>query len=1444
MDERQSVDGRGPASPSERARAGRPGWGRHASRRWARLGPLALALALLVGMLAPGGARSAAADTILPCAGGTGLFGPTPSVCAPPPLLNIPTQTPIYVGSGTQPPPPLYLATADEASALSHIEDQAVAATIADHGLSSDDAAAVLSWGRADAEAELWSLLVQAIQTQPSSRTTDQQGAVNWLTDVLRRQQAQAAYQAGLEYVRWAGLSQQHYIATYNAFMGLGFNPPPTTRDDLANALSGGPVGYNLIDSNGQAINASCGPGCFDSNAAARSTEGYCVYQSPAPYQAEYTANVFTPFAQSTAPQTCYNSGGLGGLFSSTPPAPSYDQFVKWGEADAQNGVINTYGFGAAAAGIARGATLGASFAGAAAVGAAGAGTLAAGGTPLSALLAGSAFQQAVFPYAARVSQAAISAAIEAAQAAGESSSGVAAEVAADAAASGGAVTAASVASIAAVALAAIAIAVTQGIQTFDAAALPGKLADLIAGAATATPDLQAALGDTNQAQGLYALFVDATLPTPTPGTCANIPLPADGGPTPCLNAPALPDPANPDPYFSVAPRGKIDAGTLSPSDLTNTQAITWTDAAAGITTTARLHETWFVEQVSAPGLPTTALQTLRLRYTDWSGVEQTAWLLRDGGGYSFLTVADQTGAGASFNPATCLHDGTCADSSTIDYVGPDGADYRAQVLQAVPPGARYNVGATPIEGSPTTFDASPSVSFLGLPLTYQWRFEQPSAGGLQLICQFNCDPYANYTAPISGTQVSYTWQRSGTYGVLLTVTDSWGKTTTVTGTVTVANVPPALTLSPAAPAPAASPITLTGVITHAGSLDTERVTVDWGDGSTPDANSVNDPTSFALPGQAAPPPALTAISGTLLGVSDTHTYAAPGVYTVTVRVTDQAGATSAATVTERVGQQAITFAAPAAHTYGDAPFTVTATGGPSGAPVTFSAGPVQVCASGGTNGATITLSGAGTCTVTASQAGAAGYQAATPVQQSFTVRQATLTVTAADKAMTYGGAVPALTATYSGFVNGDTATHSSGSNNPLYTTITGAPACATTATSGGPSGGGSPVGSYPIICTRGTLGAANYTFAFQPGTLTVQPAPLTITADNQSTVYGQPDPPFTVTSHGLVNGDTLTALQGTLHVATTATQFSAPGTYALTPSGLSSPNYTISYGAGALTVSQDASTATLASSANPASFGQSVTLTAKVGAASPGAGTPTGTVTFLDGGAPIGTAPLANGQASLTTATLLGGSHSLSVSYGGDTNFTGGASATLAQAITFSRTLDGTVNGPQTIHSGESVLISGAVNGPLTVQAGAAVALVGAHVNGPLRASGAGAVALCDSRINGPVSVNGTTGFVRIGGGSDDPVVSCMASTLQGPLTLNGNKGGVEVEGATIAGPLRLTNTSGAAPGEDSAAPELEGNTIGGPLSCSGNTPAPTAEGQPNTVRGPKAGQCNVPGM
>jgi hypothetical protein len=78
-----------------------------------------------------------------------------------------------------------------------------------------------------------------------------------------------------------------------------------------------------------------------------------------------------------------------------------------------------------------------------------------------------------------------------------------------------------------------------------------------------------------------------------------------------------------------------------------------------------------------------------------------------------------------------------------------------------------------------------------------------------------------------------------------------------------------------------------------------------------------------------------------------------------------------------------ITFAPLADHSYGDAPFVVSASAS-SGLPVSFAAaGNCTIAAK------MVTLTGAGSCTVTASQAGDSTYQAATPVSQGFTIARA-----------------------------------------------------------------------------------------------------------------------------------------------------------------------------------------------------------------------------------------------------------------------------------------------------------------------------------------------------------------------------------------------------------------------------------------------------------------------
>ena len=99
-------------------------------------------------------------------------------------------------------------------------------------------------------------------------------------------------------------------------------------------------------------------------------------------------------------------------------------------------------------------------------------------------------------------------------------------------------------------------------------------------------------------------------------------------------------------------------------------------------------------------------------------------------------------------------------------------------------------------------------------------------------------------------------------------------------------------------------------------------------------------------------------------------------------------------------------------------------------------------------------------------------------------------------------------------------------------------------------------------------------------------------------------------------------------------------------------------------TVNQASSTTSVTSSANPSVFGQSVTFTAQVSAVSPGAGTPTGTVTFKDGSTTLGTGSLSAGTANFTTAALAVGSHSITAVYGGDTHFKTSTSPPLIQTV------------------------------------------------------------------------------------------------------------------------------------------------------------------------------------
>ncbi|MBL7877520.1 MAG: T9SS type B sorting domain-containing protein [Cyclobacteriaceae bacterium] len=171
-----------------------------------------------------------------------------------------------------------------------------------------------------------------------------------------------------------------------------------------------------------------------------------------------------------------------------------------------------------------------------------------------------------------------------------------------------------------------------------------------------------------------------------------------------------------------------------------------------------------------------------------------------------------------------------------------------------------------------------------------------------------------------------------------------------------------------------------------------------------------------------------------------------------------------------------------------------------------------------------------------------------TYVNGTLSITKAPLTAKADDKSRSYGLANPAFTISYTGFVNGDTDSE-----------IT-KPTAATSAT---PL---SNVGTYPISLAGGS--ALNYTITLQSGQLTVNISPLIARAADVTKIYGQANPPLTITYTGFLNGDNVSSITPP-GISTAATPASAVGTYPITLSGGAALNYGIILQPGTLTVNK-----------------------------------------------------------------------------------------------------------------------------------------------------------------------------------------------------------------------------------------------------------------------------------
>jgi len=182
-----------------------------------------------------------------------------------------------------------------------------------------------------------------------------------------------------------------------------------------------------------------------------------------------------------------------------------------------------------------------------------------------------------------------------------------------------------------------------------------------------------------------------------------------------------------------------------------------------------------------------------------------------------------------------------------------------------------------------------------------------------------------------------------------------------------------------------------------------------------------------------------------------------------------------------------------------------------------------------------------GTSTISVTYSGDANY-ATTVGSLTYTITGQPLTVTVNNATSVYGAAFPTFTGTITGAVNGDTFT-------ATYSTV------ATPA---------SAIGPYAITATVQGANVANYTVTVVPGTLTITAAPLTISANNASSIFSQAFPAFSGNISGAVNGDVLA-----LTFTTPATPLSNVGTYPIVPAlnGAAAGNYTVTVVDGTLTI-------------------------------------------------------------------------------------------------------------------------------------------------------------------------------------------------------------------------------------------------------------------------------------
>lgn len=237
----------------------------------------------------------------------------------------------------------------------------------------------------------------------------------------------------------------------------------------------------------------------------------------------------------------------------------------------------------------------------------------------------------------------------------------------------------------------------------------------------------------------------------------------------------------------------------------------------------------------------------------------------------------------------------------------------------------------------------------------------------------------------------------------------------------------------------------------------------------------------------------------------------------------------------------------------------------------------------------------------------------------------------------------------------------------------------------GGGGGGSSLIGTAATQTAGWSLQSARY----QDGSVTIRAEQRFATTTSLSlptgVVSGQPfklglavgaqtggqTPTGSVTVTAVADDETTTLGTATLRADGTA-DLRVPGglpsgAYALTASyaGDGSSDSLDSSGLATLTIASAATVSSVTLSSTALDYGDDLTATAHVGAASPGAGTPTGEATFTVDGLVADVVVLdGHGEASTTIRRPAVGSHTVAVSYAGDTHYLASATASASSWV------------------------------------------------------------------------------------------------------------------------------------------------------------------------------------